>query len=481
MVFASVEFLFVLLPLTLLAYYLVGYVTGRVSLLNVVMLIASLVFYDWSGGVYTIVLLAVILINYVAGLAIHRFDGRSKGAQKLALVVGVAANLGVLAYFKYAGFVVAQLAFLPSWVPKADPAAFQIILPIGISFYIFQAMSYLIDVYRHDARYQPNLANFALYVVMFPQLIAGPIVRYQLVAEQIDERKPLPGVAMFADGVTRFAIGFAKKVIVADTMAVVVDAVYAAPPSELSAPVAWLGLLAYTFQIYFDFSGYSDMAIGLGLMFGLKFPENFNRPYASVSITDFWRRWHMTLSSWFRDYLYIPLGGSRGSAVRTYVNLIIVFMATGIWHGANWTFIVWGAYHGAWLIVERVLGVKLVEDGRSHAVRRLLTFFIVVLGWNLFRAPSLEHAGQMYYALFAGGFGPAPAAVADVLTNYFYFMFMLAAGLIAASQFVSLRAILMEPSRLGDWARVGLVAGAFPYAVMMVASGTFSAFIYYQF
>lgn len=482
MVFASVEFLFLLFPITLLIYYLVGYATKAVNPLNLVMLTASLLFYYWGGGSYTIVLLLVITANYILGLVIHHFDGRSEGLRKAAVAAGVVINLAVLGYYKYIGFVVSQLALLPDWAPKLDPAAYKIILPIGISFYIFQAMSYLIDVYRREAVYQRNFLNFALYISMFPQLIAGPIVRYALIAEQINHRDTTPSVNQFADGVTRFCIGFAKKVIIADTMAVVADAVYAIPGGDMSAPTAWLGLICYTFQIYFDFSAYSDMAIGLGLMFGFKFPENFNRPYAAVSITDFWRRWHMTLSSWFRDYVYIPLGGSRGSTARTYANLWLVFMATGFWHGANWTFIFWGAYHGAWLIIERIFGLRTVENGRSEVLHRLVTFTIVCLGWNLFRADSLTHAGQIYQSLFAGGFAMPPASVAQFVTNYFIAIFTLAVAILLFSQFRSLRDMAMDAgSRFGRAARIALVGAAFPYAIMLLVSGTFSAFIYYQF
>jgi alginate O-acetyltransferase complex protein AlgI len=390
-------------------------------------------------------------------------------------------NLGILAYYKYFGFAVAQLQYLPDWFPKPDGEMAKIILPIGISFYVFQAMSYLVDVYRRETPVQRNPANFALYIAMFPQLIAGPIVRYILVADQINDRKLIPDADTFSRGVVRFCIGFVKKVVIADAMAVVVDAVYGIPGGEMSAPTAWLGVLAYTFQIYFDFSAYSDMAIGLGRMMGFEFPENFNRPYAADSVTDFWRRWHLTLSNWFRDYLYIPLGGSRGSEARTYANLWIVFMATGFWHGANWTFILWGAYHGAWLAIERYFGLREQKSGLAGLLRRASVFLIILLGWNLFRAESVTHAFGIYRSMFWGGFGDMPATVSDVASNYFFIIFALAVALTLASQIGSMRDRLMQPDRFGMVARGLMVAVAFPYALMLVLSGTFSAFIYYQF
>jgi alginate O-acetyltransferase complex protein AlgI len=337
LVFSSPIFLFIFLPATLLLYFLAGK-----AVRNLLLLVISLVFYAWGEELYVLILLASIALNYLFGLGIDFAIGR----QRLWwLWGGVVGNLLLLGYFKYTGFILQNMGV-------ENAAALTPVLPIGISFFTFQALSYLIDLYYRRVQVQKNPLNLALYISLFPQLIAGPIVRYSEVEKEIIDRTVTRSDV--AEGVQQFVRGLAKKTLLADPMGLVADRVFAIPEAGLTPETAWLGAICYSLQLYFDFSAYSDMAIGLGRIFGFKFPPNFNYPYTARSVTDFWRRWHMTLSRWFRDYLYIPLGGNRHGATRTYLNLWIVFLATGIWHGAAWTFIIWGAYHGAFLIIERL-------------------------------------------------------------------------------------------------------------------------------
>ena len=468
MVFSALEFLFFFLPIVLGLYLLVR---GRVR--NLLLLAASILFYVWGSGELVLLLFVSVLLNYAAGFLVggagKRDDARSK---RLWLGVAVAANLGLLGYFKYANFFVGQIGgeLAAGWQA--------VVLPIGISFFTFQAMSYVIDVATNRAHVQRNLADFALYVSLFPQLVAGPIVRYHEVEEQLRGRTH--SIEKAGRGSLRFAHGLVKKVVVADTVGVLADAVFAAPEG-LTAPAAWLGVIAYTVQIYFDFSGYSDMAIGLGLILGFEFPENFARPYSSSSVTEFWRRWHITLSNWFRDYLYIPLGGNRAGQVAMYRNLIVVFFLTGLWHGANWTFIVWGLYHGALLIIERISGWRTLEPS---AAKRAVTLFLVMMGWVLFRADSLADAASVYAALFSfEGIGLSlPAEVAVAATNRA--LLTLALGSLIA----------LAPANSGLGARISLdvdirwralrfamLTLALPYALLQVFSVTFSPFLYFQF
>lgn len=395
MVFSSTIFLFLFLPLTLLAYLLVGQ-RGR----NVVLLGASLLFYTWGENIYVLLMLCSILINYVFGLCIDRAQQQG-GKGKGALVGAIAANLGLLIFFKYANFFAANLNLL---LTKAhlDPVDFPSIhLPIGISFFTFQAMSYVIDLYRRESEVQKNPINIALYISLFPQLIAGPIVRYHDIARQITSR--VTTADDFAYGIRRFIIGLGKKVLIANVLGQTADYIFSLPPDRLPATLAWLGAISYTLQIYYDFSGYSDMAIGLGRMFGFRFLENFNYPYISRSVREFWRRWHISLSSWFRDYLYIPLGGSRGSQGRTYFNLITVFFLCGLWHGASWTFVVWGLYHGFFLALERSrTGSRLLSLAPGF-VCYLYTMLVVVVGWVVFRAESFSFAAAYLKAMVTPG------------------------------------------------------------------------------
>ncbi|WP_018148454.1 MBOAT family O-acyltransferase [Henriciella marina] len=343
MVFSSIEFLFYFLPISLLAYFLLRLSKKLHPLSTISLLISSLVFYTWGGGSLVFLLLFVICANYIIGLLINKIQKNGKKGA-LPLTIGIIINISALGYFKYFNFAVDNFNSILGWM--GVPASFEsnVILPIGISFYIFQAISYLIDLYRGEVRVFRDPLKVALYISMFPQLIAGPIVRARTVEKEIRSRRV--SADDFGYGAALFSHGLFKKVVIADSVAPLADATFAMSPQDLTLPTAWIGILAYTVQIYFDFSGYSDMAIGLGRMFGFHFPVNFFRPYSAVSVTDFWRRWHISLSSWFRDYLYIPLGGSRGSTFSTYRNLIIVFLITGIWHGAAWTFLFWGPTMG---------------------------------------------------------------------------------------------------------------------------------------
>lgn len=393
MLFSSPIFLFLFLPLTLLAHFVAPRVVK-----NLVLLVASLLFYAWGEFEYTKLMLVVIAMNYGFGLWIEPCRQRVSGPWILALAV--AANLAILAYFKYANFAIANWNFLLNAWGQGPIWYKEILLPIGISFYTFQAMSYVIDVYRGETAAQRNPIDLALYVALFPQLIAGPIVRYVDVAAEIRTRRV--DWTRFADGVQRFSIGLGKKMLLANTLATVADSVFDIPNGQIPAATAWLGIVCYAMQIYFDFSGYSDMAIGLGHMFGFTFLENFNYPYIAESLSDFWRRWHISLSTWFCDYVYIPLGGNRRGPLRTAFNLLTVFVLCGLWHGASWNFLVWGLFHGTFLTAER-WGLSRILDRLPRIARRTYLLAVVLLGWVLFRANDLGHALTYLQSMF--GFG----------------------------------------------------------------------------
>lgn len=390
MVFSSIIFLFCFLPVTLGVYFLLGR-RGQ----NLWLLLASLVFYAWGEVFYVAVMLGSIAVNYAAGLLIVRFRGGT-GA-RLVLGIGLGANLMLLIFFKYSTFLAENLSFLLYPVFGQDAAGIgPVHLPLGISFFTFQAMSYMVDVYRGAAPAQRNPLNIGLYIALFPQLIAGPIVRYHDLARQIVSRRV--HIADFAAGVERFVFGLGKKVLVANNAGAIADRIFAVSPLDLTAPVAWLGIVCYTIQIYFDFSGYSDMAIGLGRMLGFHFLENFNYPYISRSMREFWRRWHISLSTWFRDYLYIPLGGSRKGPLRTYLNLATVFFLVGLWHGASWNFVLWGLFHGMFLVLER-LGFGSLLERCWRPIRHGYVLAVVMGGWVLFRAETLPEALGYFEAM----------------------------------------------------------------------------------
>lgn len=388
MVFSSTIFLCVYLPLVLLGYYICPK-KGR----NLFLLIVSLVFYAWGEPKYVFLMIFSILVNYIFGRLMDKNRGRQK-RMKLLLVLSVVIDLGLLSVFKYTDFVITNI----NAIFGSSFDLLNIALPIGISFYTFQAMSYTIDVYRDDVRVQKNLIDFGMYITMFPQLIAGPIVRYADVQDQLADRSVT--TADFSEGVMRFVVGLGKKVLLANQMGAVWSDVYALG-GDVSALMAWTGAIAYTFQIYFDFSGYSDMAIGLGRMFGFKFPENFRYPYQSVSITDFWRRWHITLSTWFKEYLYIPLGGNRRGLARQALNLLIVWSLTGFWHGAGWNFVMWGLYYFVILFIEKLFLLKAL-DKLPKFFRHVYALLLIIIGWVIFASDDvsvlLPYLGSMFGA-----------------------------------------------------------------------------------
>ncbi len=475
MVFSSVAFIFFFLPAVLGAYY----ISPR-RFRNLVLVLASLVFYVWGAGSIVFVLLGSIAVNYIVGLRIERaMDAELRWAAQRWLALGVIVNVVLLGWFKYVNFGVATAQELLDALGLPYMPWAQVLLPIGISFYTFHALSYLVDIYRGTARHLVAPIDFALYITFFPQLIAGPIVRFHEIRDQLVRRRETS--AAFAAGVYRFSLGLGKKVLIADNVAPVVNAIFTTPPGELSTGAAVLGAVAYAIQLYFDFSGYSDMALGLAQMFGIRLPENFDRPYSSRSITEFWRRWHMSLSRWFRDYLYIPLGGNRGSTLQTYRNLVIVFLITGLWHGANWTFILWGAYHGTLLLIERVTGVGRDTATGRHLIGRARTVGLVLFGWVLFRSPDVIYALRYYRALFRPGIGLPPEVVLALDPIAIACLVIGAASVLIPREWVT-GVRIEDPRPLGQRVlRLATFTIVLPISIILVLSSTFSPFLYFQF
>lgn len=400
MVFSSSTFLIIFLPLTILAYFLIGcLLTKNVTVKNSILLLASLIFYAWGEPVYIFLMLISICFNFVIGKDISASKDADKDKRaKLLFICAIIFNIGVLGFFKYSGFVADNLGNLLG-VQIRMP---ELPLPVGISFYTFQIMSYIIDLYNDKIKVQKNILSFALYISLFPQLIAGPIVKYRDIEYQLRNRRE--SLSKYSEGMSRFVVGLSKKLLLANTLGSVYSAVQADDINNLSFLSAWVGIICYTLQIYFDFSGYSDMAIGLGKMFGFEFCENFRYPYMAFSVTDFWRRWHISLSSWFRDYVYIPLGGNRRKTPRVIFNLMIVWLLTGLWHGADWNFILWGVYYGVLLILEKYVLSKQLGK-LPLALRRFITLVLVMCGWVLFSAPTLPDALNYLRVMFTGGIG----------------------------------------------------------------------------
>lgn len=458
------------------------------KLSNFVLLFMSLFFYAWGEPKYIFVILISIVLNYCFGLWID--SSNMKNQRQIALGTAVFSNIALLVTYKYINFFVDNLNSILPLFKLPEIANKPIHLPLGISFFTFQAMSYVIDVYRKTSPAQKNPINIALYISLFPQLIAGPIVRYYDISRQIIKRTISPHT--FALGVKRFTIGLGKKVLVANTMAIVADQIFALPPDQLSFPIAWLGIISYALQIYFDFSGYSDMAIGLGHMLGFNILENFNYPYISKSVKEFWRRWHISLSSWFRDYLYLPLGGNRLGPARTYINLWIVFILCGFWHGASWNFIIWGAFHGTFLIIERTK-FGLFLHSLWAPVRHLYTILVVLIGWCFFRSETLFYALTFIKAMFS--FNTATGSVNDML---FYltpetiaFLLIGVIGSTPVSDFLNKKikerlsferhtgySILAFHKAVSSFAFILLT---FFLSVIYLASGTYNPFIYFRF
>jgi alginate O-acetyltransferase complex protein AlgI len=479
MVFSSNVFLFLFLPLFLAIYYLTP---DRGRLRNYVVLAGSYAFYAWWRVDFLALFAAVTVWNYIVGMGIAR-HGRGTPLARRWLVAGVIVDLATLAYFKYANFGVGSFNALLEGMGLQPFAFAHVILPIGISFYIFESISYITDVYRGDAEATEHPVDFATFIALFPHLIAGPVFRYKDLASQFEKREH--SVTLFGQGALRFMQGFIKKVFIADSIEPLVRHAFSlAHPTTADA---WLGALAYTVQLYFDFSGYSDMAIGLGLMMGFRFVENFNQPYISQSITEFWRRWHMSLSSWLRDYLYISLGGNRGGTAKTYRNLFLTMLLGGLWHGANWTFILWGAWHGLILCIERVLGVKAGVAG-FRLWRWAPTFLFVVLGWVMFRAESVATAVDFYEAMFRfDGAGFSDVYASSITQLQLATMAVAIAVLIvrgamvhgetAAAPRPPIRAARLRAMGAAQW----LVWPLFLLAVLKLSAQSYSPFLYFQF
>lgn len=470
MIFSSVLFLFSFLPIVLGLYYL-----APNKMKNFVLLIVSLIFYTWGEDKIVVVMLLSAMIDFSCGLLIER------GNRKLGLALSICTNLSFLLFFKYFNFAFDNYNAVVSAVGLGGAALYnlpQIALPIGISFYTFQTLSYTIDVYRGTVKANHNFINFATYVTMFPQLVAGPIVRYADINEQLENKHI--SVDDFSIGIERFIIGLAKKVLIANTFATIADSVFALNVAEVSTPFVWLGIIAYSFQIYFDFSGYSDMAIGLGRMFGFRFLENFNYPYISRSIKDFWRRWHISLSSWFRDYLYISLGGSRVGKQRLYLNLFIVFFVTGLWHGASWSFVVWGLFHGVFIVIERVgFGERL--DKLWRPFQHLYTLLVVLVGWVFFRAETLPDALDYIQQMFvpSSGLAATNSYLSFLYLNTYTFLFLIIAILCSTPvhQFFDKK---LQSSQ-GAIFRIVALFALFILSVIHLGAGSYNPFIYFRF
>lgn len=470
MVFCSNIFLFLFLPAFLALYYLTPF-----RWKSPLILVASYAFYAWWRLDFLLLFFAVTLWNYFIGMQLGKAGARTVKAKRW-VSLGVAADLLTLGYFKYADFGVGSLNTLLASIGSEPLPLAEILLPIGISFYIFHAISYIVDVYRGDAEPSRRFSDFAAFIALFPQLVAGPVLRYKDLAAQFAERSHT--LDKFTEGAGRFMLGFVKKVFIADSIAPLADNAFAL--AEPSAADAWIGILAYAAQLYFDFSGYSDMAVGLGLMMGFRFIENFNQPYISRSITEFWRRWHISLSTWLRDYLYIPLGGNRGGTLNTYRNLFLTMLLGGLWHGANWTFVLWGMWHGMWLCLERAFGPERTTSGFS-ILPWLSTLFIVLMGWVAFRAETLPEAFNFYAALFSGDFRFS-AVYADSITRLQLYTLAL------AWMIVVVFGLRSQNKRLWPRTATAIPAAATPalavlfaISVLKLSTQSYTPFLYFQF
>ena len=464
MVFSSMVFLCIFLPVVFLLHLLLPGIRAK----NGMLLLASLAFYAYGEPVYVILMIASAFVNYLSALLI----GRKPAGKKAVMAVNVILNLGVLVLFKYTGFLAESVnTILGTAIPVPS-----IRLPIGISFFTFQAMSYVIDVYRGVTGAQKNFGKVLLYISFFPQLIAGPIVKYHDIAQEIENRtQTVDGVT---DGIRRFIVGLSKKVLISNTVGLVADTLFAADVSGLNAAAAWIGAVSYMLQIYFDFSGYSDMAIGLGEMFGFHFKENFNYPYISGSIREFWRRWHMSLSGWFQEYLYIPLGGSRKGKIRTVINKFIVFLCTGIWHGANVTFLFWGLYHGCFLMLEEIVPAIREQGGKVKSFfQHIYTLLVVLIGFVFFRADSM-HQGAAWIKTMFTGFGSNTAAMSLALEQLTpLYLVTVAVGSVACCPVK----MLVKKGRAYEAVTAAGSLVLLLLCMLSLASGTYNPFIYFRF
>ena len=461
MVFSSIFFLFFFLPAFFLCYYLVP---GKAK--NVILLLASIIFYAWGEPKYVILLVISSVVDYINGRMMEKFDGNDR-VRKIFLIVSVVINLSLLGIFKYSGLFIDTIDFIPG-ISINNP---NLPLPIGISFFTFQTMSYSIDVYRREVKAEHNFLNYMTYVSMFPQLIAGPIVRYKDVSAELSCRKITFDLA--SDGFIRFGMGLFKKVIIANGIGLLWDNCLENVGS-LSFASAWLGAVAFAFKIYFDFSGYSDMAIGLGKMMGFKYPENFNYPYIADSVTDFWRRWHITLSSWFKSYVYIPLGGSRKGTARTVLNLIIVWGLTGFWHGASWNYLLWGAFFAVVLILEKFVFTKIIEKTPS-VVRHIVTIFLILVSWVIFAVEDFSSMGFYLKSMFTFTGGICDGFFWYSLRNYG--VILIAATLLSGPLYPELR----KRVKGVYWAKCIVFAVLFVISVVFLLKNTYNPFLYFRF
>ena len=463
MLFSSMTFVFMFLPIVCALYLL-----SQKRFHNPILLAASILFYAWGEPKYLAIMLLTILINYAGAIAVEKFNHK-----KLWLIFTIIVDLGLLIYFKYFNFIIDNINNLF----HSHINAIDVIMPIGISFYTFQALSYVIDVFRGDCKAQKDIYKLALYICLFPQLIAGPIVKYHDVAEQIEDRKV--NFDKVTIGVKRFIIGLSKKMLIANTLGAIADKIFTQPADTFSPLVAWLGSISYTLQLYYDFSGYSDMAIGLGLIFGFQFMENFNYPYISKSITEFWRRWHISLSTWFKQYLYIPLGGNRISKNRTYINLGIVFLLTGIWHGASWNFVFWGIWNGFFIILEKMTGWHNDTDKLPVKIlKHIYTIFVFILGWVMFRADNMTYAWTYLKNMFG------LVKVHDITYTMMYYVnnieiiTLIAAILCAMPIFRNM--IHIEKKTVKLLVNIWLLV-LFILSSASIAASTYNPFIYFRF
>ncbi len=477
MVFSSIYFLTIFLPLFVLIYSLLPKKPG---LKNIFILLASAFFYSWGGPKFIFVILIATFIDF--WLVKFMYAAPTKRKKNLLFILSLSVNLGLLFYFKYCNFFIDNLNSVTHIFGMPAIQVAKIILPIGISFYTFESITYAVDAYRNVHKPLDNFWEYQLYILLFPKLIAGPIVRYIDISDQIRDHTAKENASDKLSGFIQFCIGLSKKVLIANVMGAQADAVFSLPADTINTTGAWIGAIAYTFQIYFDFSGYSDMAIGIGKFMGFKFPENFNSPYTAQSITEFWRRWHMTLGAWMKNYLYIPLGGNKGSALRTYLNLGIVFFASGLWHGASWNYVFWGVYHGVFLILERSFLLRLLQKAGKF-VGILYCFIVVVLGWVFFRLENINHAFAYAKKMFAFDFDVSRAIVTLNDFDIIVFVAILFSFITVVKPVKAMHDRIFYGNLLRNEYVLFTLGSIFLYllCVMYISAGNFNPFIYFRF
>lgn len=478
MVFSSLTFLWIFLPITLAINYLFSFIKKtklKFTLKNIALLVFSLIFYAGGGISYVLIMLVSITANYLFAILINYYHNKGRNKlKKLFLILTIVFNIGLLVYYKYTNFLVD----IVTSIFHLEFDIMKIILPIGISFFTFQSMSYVIDVYNNKVECQKNYINVALYISLFPQLIAGPIVKYQDVNEQIEQRTE--SLDKFVSGIKRFLYGLAKKVIVSNMVGEVAQNIFNNSTYALGTFASWIGIICYTIQIYYDFSGYSDMAIGLGKMFGFDFLENFNYPYTATSVREFWRRWHISLSSWFREYVYIPLGGNRKGKFRTYYNLFIVFLLTGIWHGANFTFLIWGVLHGVFMVIERLFLGKLLEKNKFKFLNWLYTMLVVVVLWVFFRSDNVTQAFDIIRTMFV--YSGQSRYIFQIITLQQWIVLLI--GILFCGPVQRLTSGIynkIKNNKVFTWVDYGWQFCLYFICINLLINSSFNPFIYFQF